>query len=859
MARRRFLQAGAALAAGGAVLPLVPTAAGAATTPVPTTPVPAPTAPGAPAAAGRAAPKLSARALKDVQLLDSRYRQNMRRTAAYLAFVDPDRMLHTFRTNVGLPSTAEPCGGWEAPDVQLRGHSMGHLLSGLALSAGNTGDAALIAKSRYLVSSLAECQAASPAAGFTPGYLSAFGEQAFVDIENGRNVWAPYYTIHKILAGMIDQYLHLGNEQALEVARGIASWVDARTSVLPRPQLQTMLKIEFGGMNESLADLYAITADPLHLTLAQRFDEDVLFDPLAARTDTLAGRHANTDLAKIVGAAAEWEMTGEARYRTIATYFWDQVVRHHSYVIGGNSNAEFFGEPDQVASFLGENSCENCNTYNMIKLSRRLFLMDPSRTEYVDYIEWSLLNQMLGEQDPDSAHGFVTYYTGLASTARRKVKEGLEAAPGSYSSDYDNFSCDHGTAMETHSKFADSVWFTQPGIAWLNLFVPSEFDWTEQGVRLRVDTAFPTNGRITVTVTGSGRFAVKVRIPAWVSRKRSVGLTVNGRSTGIRVTPGSYATVDRQWRSGDRIGLDLPMDIAWLPAPDNAAVQAVAYGPLVLAGRFGDNPTPAIPVVAPTSLRRASGNDFTLSVAGRSVRLSPFMDVHHENYQVYWCVPPRSSAPKVVAAYGFDEADGPAKEAKGRAGAAILRPGATRTAGRSGGRAVVMDGVAGHVELPAGLPKGLSELTVSVWARVDTIANSARVFDLGFNVNSYFFLTPRTGLNKARAALKLSGMEAEDFIDAAVALPQGAWTHVAVTLGKDGGKFYVDGVLSGSNPALQMSPLLIGATQHNYLGRSQNRKHPYLHGAVDDFRLFGVALGAKDIAALHAGTFTRYR
>lgn len=785
------------------------------------------------ASAASAAPDAPMRpvALGGVRLLESRYLANMRRTVAYLKFVDLDRLLHTFRLTAGRPTSAEPCGGWEAPNIQLRGHTTGHLLSGLALAAANTGDAELAAKSTRLVAALAECQAPS-------GYLSAFPEQAFADLEAGKSVWAPYYTIHKILAGLLDQHRLLGTAGALDVARGIARWIDTRTAPLSREAMQKVLHTEFGGMNEALANLFAITRDPLHLELARRFDHDEIFTPLAARQDTLAGRHANTDIAKIVGAAAEYDVTGEERYRTIATYFWDQVVHHHSYVIGGNANAEFFGPPDQIVSQLGENTCENCNSYNMLKLGRLLFLQDPSRTEYLDHYEWTLLNQLLGEQDPDSPHGFVTYYTGLVPGAQRQGKQGVTSDPGSYSSDYGNFTCDHGTGLETHVKYAENIYSTAGDTLSVNLFIPSAVDF--HGASVRLETEYPYDETVRLRIDGSATFAVRVRIPSWVSNPR---LTVNG--TAVAASPGRFATIRRQWRRGDVVELRLPMTPRWLPAPDNPAVRALTYGPLVLAARHGSSVPPVIPTVDPRTLRREPGRaEFSVQAGAERLRLSPFLDVHHEHYSVYFATPPEEQAPKTVAVYplGADLA-----ESTHRWPDAVLVGGAV-----PGARGIELDGAGGHVRLAPGLPANLTELTVSMWVRPDVIVNSTRVFDLGFNPQSYLFLTPRTGLGVARCAMKLSGMEGEDYVDAAVALPAGEWTHVAVTAG-NGLRLYFGGALTGMNPAPLMSPLLLGATQLNYLGRSQNPKHPYLKGAVADFRLYGRALAEEEIRALAAG------
>ncbi|WP_245730282.1 beta-L-arabinofuranosidase domain-containing protein [Micromonospora pallida] len=808
--------------------------------------------------AGAGAPPLASLPLDRVQLLESRFLANMRRTTAYLRVVDLDRLLHTFRLTVGLPSTAQPCGGWEAPNVQLRGHTTGHLLSGLALAAANTGDAELAAKGARLVAALAECQVAAAKTGSTPGYLSAFPETAFDDIEAGKNVWAPYYTIHKIMAGLLDQHVLLGNAQALTVLLGMVDWVDTRTSRLSREALQKVLHTEFGGMNEVLANLWFVTRDERHLELAARFDHDEIFGPLAERRNTLAGRHANTDIAKVVGAAAQWEATGEERYRTIATYFWDQVVQHHTYVIGGNSNAEFFGPPGQIVSQLGENTCENCNSYNMLKLTRQLFRNDPDRAAYMDYYEWTLLNQMLGEQDPDSAHGFVTYYTGLSNSASRQGKGGLVSDPGTYSSDYDNFSCDHGTALETQVKFADSVYFTRGDVLWVNLFVPSELDWREQGLRLRMQTDYPYDPTVRLTVDRGGDAEIRVRVPGWVERTgQPAKLRVNGRSVGVVCRPGAYVAVRRTWAAGDIVELSLPMATVWRPAPDNPAVHALTYGPLVLAGRYGDTPPATLPTIEPSSLTRVAGTaDFTVLADGRRVRLSPFLDVHHEHYNVYWAVRPGRPAPKLVARYAFDDSAG-LVDSTGRWADAALAGGASFV-GRDGGGAVALDGQGGHVVLPAGLPTNLTELTVSVWTRLESVANSARVFDLGSNAQTYMFLTSRTGRGTARFAMKLGGMETEDFVDADRPLPTGVWTHVAVTVAPGVARLYLDGEQVGINEQMVMSPLLLGATQQNFLGRSQNVKHPWLHGAVGDFRLYGVALSAGDVAALHAGTFHRY-
>jgi hypothetical protein len=582
-----------------------------------------------PAAAAAARPdtgvSVYAFPLTAVTLLPGPFRDNMTRTLAYLDFVSADRLLHTFRTNAGIASSAQPCGGWESPDTELRGHCTGHLLSGLAQAYANTGTASYKTKGDYLVNALAACQAASPGRGYRAGYLSAFPESFFDRLESGQSVWAPYYTIHKIMAGLLDQHLLAGNGQALTVLSGMASWVKARTDRLTTAQMQSALRTEFGGMPEVLTNLYQVSANADHLATAQRFDHAQILDPLAAGSDQLSGFHANTQIPKIIGAIREYHATGTTRYRDIARNFWDIVVQHHTYVVGGNSNGEYFKAPDRISTELSDSTCEVCNTYNMLKLTRQLFFTDPARADYMDYYERGLFNQILGEQDPSSSHGFVTYYTPLRAGGIK-----------TYANDYDDFTCDHGTGMESQTKFADSIYFFSGETLYVNLFIASTLAWPGRGLTVRQDTTFPAASTSRITITGTGHIALKVRVPSWTT---GMTVKVNGTAQAVTAQPGSYLTVDRTWASGDVIDLTVPATLTFPRANDNAGIGAAQYGAIVLAGEYGSTDLGGnLPTLQTAGVTQdpADPLHFTGTASTGAVSLIPFYKTHHQRYTVYW-------------------------------------------------------------------------------------------------------------------------------------------------------------------------------------------------------------------------------
>ncbi len=557
---------------------------------------------------------------------------------------DPDRLLHTFRLTAGLPTSAEPLGGWEAPENELRGHYTGHYLSAAALRYAVHDDTEARARADRMVAALAECQAA-----LGGSYLSAFPEEFFDRLRNGQPVWAPWYTVHKIMAGLLDVHLLCGNAQALGVVRGMARWAGRWAQPLGDYQMARVLEREYGGMNELLYNLSAVTGDDALRELAHRFDHERIFEPLAAGRDELKGLHANTTIPKVIGAARRYELAGEERYRRIADFFWHQVTGSRAYCTGGTSNGESWNtEPGVFTGELSGYTQEDCCTYNMLKLTRHRFgwTADPACAEYYERAFW---NGIIGSQHP--VDGSKLYYVPLAS--------GYWKLFGTAGHDY---WCCTGTMGESFSSLTDGIYFHDDAGLWVNQFIASELDWRERGVRLVQDTDFPASGsvRLTMHAPRPTRLSLRVRMPGWAGWDTVVRL--NGRRLESSASPGSYLVLDRTWRDGDTLTLQLPLSLRCEPLPGDPTRQALLLGPLVLAGRLGQEglspeflraePTrprtvpeyQLEPVAAPSlrldpddpaaRLKPVAGKPLTFAVDGQE--LVPLYRLFDERYAVYW-------------------------------------------------------------------------------------------------------------------------------------------------------------------------------------------------------------------------------
>ncbi|GIG90594.1 beta-L-arabinofuranosidase domain-containing protein [Plantactinospora endophytica] len=578
--------------------------------------------------------------LGQVRLSASRWLDNQNRTVTYLRFVDVNRLLYNFRANHRLSTNgAAANGGWDAPTFPFRTHVQGHFLTAWAQVHAVTGDTVCRDKANSMVAELAKCQANNGAAGFNTGYLSGFPESEFTALEartlsNGN---VPYYAIHKTLTGLLDVWRYLGSTQARDVLLRLAGWVDWRTARLSGQQMQAMLGTEFGGMTAVLTDLYQYTGDARWLTAAQRFDHAAVLDPLAANQDRLNGLHANTQVPKWIGAVREYKATGSTRYRDIASNAWNICVNAHTYVIGGNSQAEHFRPANAIAGYLNRDTCESCNTFNMLRLTRELIMLDPNRVALADYYEQAWLNHMIGQQNPADGHGHVTYFTPLNPGGRRGV--GPAWGGGTWSTDYNSFWCCQGTGLEMHTQLMDSIYFHSGSTLIVNMFLPSVLDWAQRGITVTQTTSYPVGDTTTLQVTGnvSGSWSMRVRVPSWTS---GATVSVNGVVQNVGATPGSYATLTRSWTSGDTVTVRLPMRVVTRAANDNANVAAVTYGPVVLSGNYGNSSLSALPALNPSSITRTGSGSlaFTATSGGSTVNLGPFYDAHGHNYTVYWNV-----------------------------------------------------------------------------------------------------------------------------------------------------------------------------------------------------------------------------
>ena len=580
--------------------------------------------------------------LQDVRLLDSPFLHAMNQNETWMKELDLDRLLSNFRKNANLKPKAEPYGSWES--MGIAGHTLGHLLTAMPQHYAATGDETFKTKVDYVVNELDSCQI-----NFVNGFIGGMpgGDKVFKEVKKGiirsmgfdlNGIWVPWYNVHKTMMGLNDAYLLVGNEKAKLVLINLSDYLADVISPLTEEQMQTMLNCEYGGMNEAFAQVYALTGDKKYLDASYAFYHKRLQDPLAGSIDALQGLHSNTQIPKLVGSARQYELTGNERDAKIARFSWETLVHHHSYANGGNSMGEYLSVPDKLSDRLGSNTCETCNTYNMLKLTGHLYEWT-NDVQYLDYYERALYNHILASQHPET--GNVCYFLSL----------GMGTHKG-FGSRHNNFSCCMGSGFENHSKYGGAIYSYLPGqdAMNVNLYIPSVLTWKEKGLTLHMTTDYPEHGKILIKLDEASKLplTINLRLPSWATGE--VTVRINGNKQKVETTPGSFISLHRKWKKNDVIELTLPMPLYTVAMPDNADRRAVFYGPTILAGTFGtqerkmgDIPVFVSPEKSLTNYIRKTG-DTPLSFATTQpggpdgVKMLPFYRVADDIQTVYWDV-----------------------------------------------------------------------------------------------------------------------------------------------------------------------------------------------------------------------------
>lgn len=501
--------------------------------------------------------------MNEVELFDSYEANAFSLEVQYLKKLDADKLLRGFCDIGGVNSNTPKYGGWETSSIQ--GHTLGHYLTAVSQGYNTSGDEELKAIADHIVDILALCQNSES------GYLAAIPESHYIQLEEGNTsgTWVPWYTMHKVLSGLINAYEFTGNHKALEIASRLGDWVYSRTSQWDERTQNTVLNIEYGGMNDCLYQLYKHTKNENHLSAAHSFDEKSLFDPLYNGEDVLNGKHANTTIPKIIGALNRYTVLGEEYYLKVAQSFWDIVVNNHSYITGGNSEWEHFGEPNILDAERTNCNCETCNTYNMLKLTRELFKIT-GNVRYADYYENTFINAILSSQNPES--GMTTYFQPMA-TGFFKV----------YSSEDEHFWCCTGSGMENFSKLDDSIYYKDENSLYVIRYTSSSVEFKEKGLKITQTTDLPD---VKITVNGKGQADIVLRVPDWCADKP--GLKINGAVIDAEVKDG-FIRLSREWQDGDTIEYTVQLAVRAFSLQDNKNAVAFKYGPWVLSANLGNN------------------------------------------------------------------------------------------------------------------------------------------------------------------------------------------------------------------------------------------------------------------------------
>lgn len=603
--------------------------------------------------------QLSAFPLSSVQLLNSEFKAAQETDLQYMLQLDPDRLLAPFLKEAGIPPLKENYGNWER--IGLDGHTGGHYLSALANMYAATGNKEVLRRLNYMIDWLDSCQRKDG-----HGYVSGVpdGRALWNEIAAGRNLsmnkrWVPLYNIHKLYAGLRDAYLIAGNEKAKAVLIKLSDWFINLTNNLTDDQIQQLLKMEHGGINEVFADVAALTGDHKYLIMARKLSHKAILYPLLQGKDSLTGLHANTQIPKVIGYKRIAEIDGDTAWSNAADFFWSTVVKHRTVSIGGHSVREYFHPATDFSSMIDDvQGPESCNTYNMLRLTEKLFLTNP-KSAYIDYFERALFNHILSSQNP--AGGFV-YFTPMRPQHYRV-----------YSQPQESFWCCVGTGMENHGKYGELIYAHDANDLFVNLFMASRLDWKEKGISLVQQTNFPyqETSLLKFTITQPKSFKVHIRYPAWV-RKGQMQITLNGRRLEAAAAENGFVVLNRTWKTGDVISVRLPMHAEMEYLPDGSPWASFIYGPIVLGAktdtsglvglkadgsRMGQAAFGPLRPIDKAPMIMAAQNNWALPLkpvkdkplhftaanliypaSYKNLTLQPFSTIHDARYMIYWRV-----------------------------------------------------------------------------------------------------------------------------------------------------------------------------------------------------------------------------
>ncbi len=581
------------------------------------------------------APGVSVFQANDVRLDPSWIKSREELNTRYLLTLDPDRLLHNFKINAGLTSQSKPLGGWEAPDIGLRGHFTGHYLSAVALLVEQHKNPLLRQRLIYIVDELYKCQQA-----LGKGYLSAFPERDFDTLEKTfGNVWAPYYTYHKIMQGLLDVYTHTGNEKAYDMVNQMASYVQNRMARLDQQSIEKILYTvganpanEVGPMNEVMYNLYHVSHKPEHLVLAKLFDRDWFFRPLAENQDILSGLHSNTHLVLVNGFAQRAFTTGESVYLDAAKNFWNMLMHHHAYANGSSSGprpnvtsptsltAEHWGVPDHLSNTMTKEIAESCVSHNSQKLTSYLFCQD-QQPAYAETYMNTFYNAVMALQNGNT--GAVVYHLPLGSPREKKFLKD------------DDFRCCNGTSIEAFASLNKGIYYNDAAAVWINLYVPSTLNWKEHKFILQQDGNFPADSTVTFTIKSAKAKALKLNflIPGWAE---GTAVYINGKLEADSPSAGTYLSINRNWKAGDQIKLVFHYRFYLKTMPDDENVFAIFYGPTLLAA---ETDTEFILKGTKQEILKnliPEGSDvFKLRNADNTFTLRPLYEISNQTYGVY--------------------------------------------------------------------------------------------------------------------------------------------------------------------------------------------------------------------------------